>query len=261
MRTADHIAVLAADGPLLATAAERSGLDAAVPTCPGWRVADVLQHLAGVYQWATAYVESGRRWPFDKAAEAAYLEPVAEHLLFEHFQARHRALVSALGSAPDDLACWAFLPAPSPLAFWARRQAHETAVHRADVESAGGTTPDWAPQFGVDGVEELLRGFFVRPGRVRPERPFRLGLEAVDGDASWTVTVGGSEDDDAPAPAGRPPGVQVRDGLHASDLVVRGPATALYLLLWNRLGADRVELAGDPAVLELWRSAARVTWS
>ena len=33
--------------------------------------------------------------------------------------------------------CFAFLPAPSPLAFWARRQAHETGIHRADVESAG----------------------------------------------------------------------------------------------------------------------------
>lgn len=32
--------------------------------------------------------------------------------------------------------CWTFLDAPSPLAFWARRQAHETAIHRADAQLA-----------------------------------------------------------------------------------------------------------------------------
>ena len=47
-------------------------------------------------------------------------------------------LVAALAAAPDDLECWTFLPAPSPRAMWARRQAHETAIHRVDAELAAG---------------------------------------------------------------------------------------------------------------------------
>ena len=45
-------------------------------------------------------------------------------------------LIEALDSASPDLEAWTFLPAPSPLAMLARRQAHETAIHRYDAESA-----------------------------------------------------------------------------------------------------------------------------
>ena len=48
----------------------------------------------------------------------------------------HAALVAALRDADPDLECATFMPAPSPLAFWARRQAHETAIHRYDAQSA-----------------------------------------------------------------------------------------------------------------------------
>ena len=51
------------------------------------------------------------------------------------------ALADALAAAPADLECWTFLRAPSPLAMWARRQAHETAIHRVDAELAAGAAP------------------------------------------------------------------------------------------------------------------------
>ena len=63
--------------------------------------------------------------------------------LLDAYRAGHRILTEALGSADPALACATFLPAPSPLAFWNRRQAHETAIHRADAElaAAGMVTP------------------------------------------------------------------------------------------------------------------------
>jgi hypothetical protein len=42
---------------------------------------------------------------------------------------------------------------------------------------------------------------------------------------------------------------------------VTGPAGDLYLLLWNRVGPDGVEVAGDAALLDYWRREARVRWS
>jgi len=43
---------------------------------------------------------------------------------------------------------------------------------------------------------------------------------------------------------------------------VAGPASGLYLFLWNRSDADQadVTIAGDPGFLALWQSTVRVRW-
>src|SRR5204862_2895326 len=100
----------------------------------------------------------------------------------------HAALVTALEAAPEDLACWTFLPAPSPRAFWARRQAHETAIHLADAWSASGESASFSPAFAADGVDELLYGFGGRRRagmRTTVERT--LALRATDRDERWHV--------------------------------------------------------------------------
>ena len=50
------------------------------------------------------------------------------------------------GRRPTTCECWTFLPAPSPRAMWARRQAHETAIHRVDAQLAAGLpVSPWSP--------------------------------------------------------------------------------------------------------------------
>ncbi|MCH7670054.1 MAG: maleylpyruvate isomerase family mycothiol-dependent enzyme [Acidobacteria bacterium] len=71
-------------------------------------------------------------------------------------------LVDALESAPPDVESFTFLPAPSPLAMWARRQAHETAIHRFDAENAAGIASEFDPTFAIDGIDELLAAFAPR---------------------------------------------------------------------------------------------------
>ena len=73
----------------------------------------------------------------------------------------------ALRSAPADLECWTFLPADSPLAFWARRQAHETTIHRVDVESISASLTPLDAQLSADGIDELLFGFASRGRKLR----------------------------------------------------------------------------------------------
>ena len=43
---------------------------------------------------------------------------------------------------------------------------------------------------------------------------------------------------------------------------VSGPASGLYLYLWNRADAARagVTVAGDPGLLSAWQSSVRVRW-
>ena len=71
------------------------------------------------------------------------------------------------------------------MAFWARRQAHETGIHRADAESPagrGGTTL-FPPEFAVDGIEEMLFGFLLSgDGGLRADPPRTLHLQATDTD-------------------------------------------------------------------------------
>src|ERR1700734_3905792 len=45
---------------------------------------------------------------------------------------------------------------------WAARHAHETAIHRADADSASGVQPDYEPDFAADGIDELITGFAPR---------------------------------------------------------------------------------------------------
>ncbi|MFE3032692.1 maleylpyruvate isomerase family mycothiol-dependent enzyme [Streptomyces canus] len=243
METAEFIRILDREGQLLAAAAEQAGPDAKVPTCPQWQVRDLLRHTGAVHRWATAFVAEEltefRPFPDEPALDG-------EELL-AWFRTGHRLLVDTLDSAAPDVRCWHFLPAPSPLAFWARRQAHETAVHRFDAEAARGGTPEEPGRdFAADGIDELLRGFHARTkSRVRSTEPRMLRVRASDTDgAVWTARL-----------TEEPPATELGEEGDA-DCEVSGPAARLYLALWNRLPFPRV--TGDASVAGLWREKSGV---
>lgn len=242
MDVAEHIAFLEADGPRLAAAASAAGWDAPVPNLD-WTVRDLVTHVGGVHRWAADIVGNARDG-FDTEAGAAVGTGPGDEELLDWFRAGHAGLVDTLRAAPADLQCAAFLPAPSPLAFWARRQAHETAVHRADAEAAGGVVTPFDPAFAQDGIAELLLGFAAR-SRKPAERTATIALRASDG-AAWHVTIGGERVVAEPTDA-------------AADLTVAGTSSDLYLWLWNRPSAATV--AGDASVRELWAKQIRVRWS
>jgi uncharacterized protein (TIGR03083 family) len=244
----EHVAAITEHAQALRTAADKAGLDAAVPTCPGWTVRDVIGHLGGVHRWATSFVEHALTEPPEDAELA---QPPADDALLDWFDDGHERLTRVLAVADDTVECWTFLPAPFPRAFWTRRQAHETAIHRVDVALAAGEHVAVDPSFAVDGIDELLLGFFSRRrGRLLSDPPVVLGIRVTDAGETdaWTMRIGAQ-------------GREVDRGAGHGDLVVSGPASDVYLFLWNRLGPERVELDGDEQVLELWREKARVSWS
>jgi uncharacterized protein (TIGR03083 family) len=259
---AEHIDALRSQGTLLADAAERAGLDASVRPCPPWQVKDLLRHTGYIHRWAARHLTERPAQILDGPPEAEILaEGPADSALLSWFRAGHATLVQTLEDADPALDCAAFMPAPSPLAFWARRQAHETAIHRADAESAAGTVPEYPADFAADGIDELIMGF----GRRRKYQPAasvdggRLHVAAADTGDEWLIDARDGrmqprrkdgEDPAETAPA-------------ASTCTVRGPASAVYLYLWNRATAAQpaVTITGNADLLTCWQSSVRVRWS
>ncbi|KUL28073.1 maleylpyruvate isomerase family mycothiol-dependent enzyme [Streptomyces regalis] len=243
METAEFVRILDRQGLLLAAAAEEAGVEAKVPTCPDWQVRDLVRHTGVVHRWAAAFVADGHTSP--RAPEGPPDLEGADLLAW--FREGHRHLVDTLSAASPDVQCFHFLPAPSPLAFWARRQAHETSVHRFDAEAArGGTPSEIDAGFAADGIDELLRGFHARPkSRVRSAEPRVLRVRATDtDDAVWTVRLS------------QEPPVTERGDVERADCEIAGPVTQLYLSLWNRLPLPSV--TGDASVAALWRENSAI---
>ena len=246
MEIAEHIAALEREGELLASAAARISPDTAIPTCPDWRMRDLVHHTGMVQRWATSHVVEPRTTDFDAEGVVGAYPP--DETMVSWFREGHARLVAALREAPAELACWTFLLAPSGLAFWARRQAHETAIHRADAESATGSITAFTPEFAADGIDELLFGFVPRPkSRPRVERSCTLHLHATDVDGEWIAHLG-------------PESFRAERGHAKADCAVRGTASDLHLLLWNRRSAEGMEVLGDRGILDLWRRGVRVRW-
>lgn len=246
VETTELIAHLNEEGRLLAGAAAAAGPDAAVPTCPGWRIGDLLRHTGMVHRWAAAFVAE-RHTEYRPAAGDPDLDGAA---LLDWFREGHGLLVDALSNAPDDLDCWTFLPAASPLAFWARRQTHETAVHRADAESALGEPGPVPQRLAADGVDELLCAFHGRRrSPVRTDAPKVLRVRTTDTGDVWTVRL-----------SAEPPRAE-RSSEGPADCELSGPAGRLHLVLWNRLPLTAVTLDGDADIARLWREKSAITWA
>ena len=247
----EHIEQLRQDGERLADVASSTDPATPVPTCPEWQLRDLVRHVGGVHRWATGFVSGAGVQPPDGDLERLVGGWPDDAELVTWFGDGHRALVQSLMSAPADLEAWTFLDAPTPLAFWARRQAHETAIHRLDAESAAGDVTGFPPGFAADGIDELLLRFVVRKGRTLPvEEPRSMLVRATDVSRSWRVTFAATGFD-----------VRTDPSDAEADLEVRTGASDLYTLLWNRRDPSGSELRGDADVLGVWRESVRIRWT
>ena len=252
----EHLTGIEAAAERLAHWSRDAGMDATVPTCPGWTVRDLLAHQGMVHRWATSIVEGQehREVPTEAFEEEGRVadDPVA------WVQRGVDTLVRTLRAAPEDLDVLTFLrQAPPAREFWARRQDHETTIHALDALSAlegrrPMATDAWFDdEHALDGIDELLVGFWqrrTRGPRAPQGKPYTAMVAARSGerwfldvtqDAMRTRRLGVA--DPAPEPA---------------SSALSGSPVDLYLALWNRGG--HVE---DPGLLiRRWREGGAVTW-
>ncbi len=234
--------------------AARAGLDAPVPTCPGWAVRDLVAHQGMVHRWAAACV----RGEPDTDTDALGRDGLASDDPLGWFDDGARDLLAALALTPDDPQQPFFLLDAVPgKAAWARRQCHETTIHAVDAMAAAlGRAPSAAqtwlrPALAHDGVDELLCGFLPRRKvRLRADgsdRPYAVVVRSTDTGGVWTLRVS-----DGPV-------VTTAGATAHTDPVVEvtGTAGQLYLGLWNR--GDELVIS-DPGFLGTWRRAVTVQW-
>jgi uncharacterized protein (TIGR03083 family) len=258
MQISDYIGYVATEGDAFADAADQGDLDVEISACEGWDMRALVRHLGLIHLWAAGNVA----FPSDDWLDADDIPDMARYWpelgsswpsddeLVSWYRATKANLVSVLESAPADHQCFSFLPAPTPVTMWSRRQASEIAIHRFDAEHARGVPSRFDPRFAADMLDELLSGFATRPSlnEIDVESDRVLHVHATDVDEHWHLTVTRT-------------GITTsREGGNA-DLVLSGTAAELYLLLWNRTDPSTVTMTGDTALIELWPEICRVRWS
>ena len=150
----DYVGAIRDNAAALVDATDRAGLDARVPSCTDWSVADLLEHIGYVHRWAAANLERAPGDSYVGSRDMGIAAPEPEAL---PTWVREGAVVlaDALEAQPPDTPAWTWLPPPTN-GFWRRRQAHETAVHRVDAQLAAGDVQPIDGALAADGIDEWL---------------------------------------------------------------------------------------------------------
>jgi uncharacterized protein (TIGR03083 family) len=230
-----HLFALRHEGEALAAAA-RHGLDRRVPSCPDWDVAALVAHAGRAYRWVTHIVDT-------HAADEVRLDdmpaPPADGVL-EWYEDSLATLVETITNETPDTPVWNWSEQDMTVAFWSRRMANETAVHRWDAQLAYGMEQPIEPDLAADGVDELLVSFLSHGLFKRPVdgRHATFLVQASDTGDAWYGTL-------------LPDSADVRRGTGNTDAdaTLRGTASDLLLALWGR--DVRVDATGDESVVAL----------
>lgn len=225
-------------------------LDRQVPTCPDWTLRRLAVHVGQAHRWADAMVRAraAEELPDDAEHVPDYEPRPGADALDTWLGDGAAALAAALREAGPQQAVWTWF-GPHRAAFWARRMAIETLVHRADAALTAERPYVTEADLAADGLDEWF-GLISDPEQVAgdPDLAELLGtgqtlhLHATDvPDAEWLLVRG-------------PRRIEVRREHAKADVAVRATLTDLLLVMQRRLPADsaRLQVLGDRALLDHW---------
>ncbi|MEV4491459.1 maleylpyruvate isomerase family mycothiol-dependent enzyme [Micromonospora coxensis] len=236
------IGALRADGPAFASAVGEAPPETPVLSCPGWTVADLTLHLASIYHWVHSFAGSGEAVQPARRDDAELPTGVTPLQLWQH---GYDQLMTLFDGLDPEAPAWNWAPQPKKAAFWLRRMAHETAVHRWDAQLAIAAGGPIEAKLAADGVGEVL-DTWLPAGRRAAQGQWHgvVQLTATDVAQEWylrlrgdgvalldTATVFGHED-------------------HHARAQVTGTASDLLLALWGRVSFDTLGVTGDRTLLE-----------
>ena len=215
--------------------AARGNLEVDVPSCPGWSMSDLLGHLGKVQRF---WAEMAERALTDPSITGNHDPPEGVNLI-EWFAESTQVLLAAIRDADLERPMWSWSPVKK-VEFVPRRMAQETAVHRWDAENAVGDPSDLDGDLAIDGIDELLFLFLPTEAPLKEPPGSSVHIHTTDADGEWLAVL-----DEQP--------VVTRE--HAKgDVALRGPSSDVLLYLWGRVEPSSLEIHGDPATLDHFRS-------
>jgi uncharacterized protein (TIGR03083 family) len=218
--------------------------DIDVPTCPDWSLPQLIHHVGGVHRFQAAQL---RAEDPERLVVVERSERPPDDELSDWYHDGLMTLVGTLDATPADRLCPTMSFGPQPATFWARRAAHETAVHRWDAEAAVDRPTPLDTDQAVDALDELFEVGAV--GRFDPaswEGPdVSIHLHATDVDGEWLIRLGGD-------------GLEMIHAHEKGDVAARGPASDLTLMMVGRVPPARLEIYGDAGVLDRWFRSVRL---
>jgi uncharacterized protein (TIGR03083 family) len=238
------LAAMRADGPAFRAAVAEADPAAQVPSCPDWTVAQLTGHMVSMYRRVAAHVVRGVTTP----PEDLTPDPVTDATP-EEFDEAFQALVARFDPLDPEMPAWNWAPQSKKVAFWQRRMAHETAIHRWDAQMATGLAEPLEAKLAADGVIEVLDTWLpAGRGHCPADRTGMVALAATDLEHTWYVRLR----------PGRGVALLDTDTIlddddHHERAVAQGTASDLQLALWGRVGFDVLVLSGEERLFDCLR--------
>ncbi|MGH3871161.1 MAG: maleylpyruvate isomerase family mycothiol-dependent enzyme [Pseudonocardiaceae bacterium] len=251
-----YLDALAAQSALFAEALLDADVQQRVPTCPDWTLYQLTEHVGQVHRWVTTIIDQRITTPVNPAELSPAVAPEDPGRLADWLRAGAGELADVIREAGPQTPVWTWADDHS-VGFWARRMAHETAVHRADVELAVGQEFVLEADLAADAISEWL-SLLGTPQAVR----FRPELAELRGDGQILHL---HSTDPGLGEAGEwivrrtPSGPTWEHGHAKGTVAVRGAVVHLLLVLFRRVPVEQVpiEVLGDAAVLTHWLEHTR----
>lgn len=248
----DYLSYVRADADRIAAVAEM-GLDAPVPSAPGWTVSDLLAHTGVVYAHKTTIVGEG--WVDEQPAPVD--PPTGAVLEWFREQADKMLAVLAAADPATPIATWS--PTDKTVGFWWRRMAHESVIHRLDAELAHKVVTTVDATLGADGIDEILVLMMTgAPDWAESSRSDQIiSITEAEGGRTWRLRVG-SFTGTSPRGNNYPnePTFFLDDSDDAVSASVAGPAGDVDSWLWGRGSLETSTVAGDAELVDLVRRVA-----
>jgi uncharacterized protein (TIGR03083 family) len=212
-----------------------------VPTCPGWSILDLTEHLGRVHRWAEYLVRNlaqgrlpAQELPSDRdPADSVWIDEGGVRLL------------ATLRRTDPILEMWAW-GADQHVRFWSRRQLHETLIHRIDLQLAAHRQPFVDDGIAADAIDEYLVNlpaaatFSPRIDELKDAKG-RLAFRDANTGARWVVQTYAS-------------GAELAQDEGPVDVEFTANGLDLLLSLYRRRSLGDVEglVEGNRSLLEFW---------
>jgi hypothetical protein len=242
----------------LIAAARDVDLDAPVPTCPDWRVRDLVAHTAAVYQHkattvADGWVEESPPWP-KGVAETTGGDVVGV------LETSLDALLVVLSNADLTKPTYTWCDHDHTVAWWVRRMAHESLIHAADAIIAGGGAPTSENWLAMDGVDEILEEMMVGAPEWATIKETTRRVDLRAGDRMWGLRVAswsGTGPTSGTVYADEP--ALIFDSAGSGDATISTDPANLNYWLWGRAILPPGAVDGDGSLAEYVRTVAAVS--